>query len=136
MSGGACLEPPCHASPTLRLIPRPPIRRPSGFPSWPCGRTARSIWTTPARRSLPAPSVSHALAHHRLAESRAQLAGVARRKASQQVGTELRARGERLLNDLHAIIHESADPERIVEMAAALLRSALHATRCIGLLAA
>src|SRR5436309_15827971 len=62
------------------------------------------------------------------------MADIARRKASAQVEAELRAHGERLLNDLHAVIHESADPARIIQLAVPHLCSALRASRCIGLL--
>jgi GAF domain-containing protein len=81
-------------------------------------------------------ALANAVIHEVANEARGRMADIARRKASLQVETELYAHGERLLNDLHAAIHESAQPEQIVQLAVPILCSALRASRCIGLLAA
>jgi GAF domain-containing protein len=98
------------------------------------GEGDRGILARAARAA--AAGIANAQAYRRASESRAQLAEIARRKASLQIETELCAQGERLLNDLHGAIHESADAERIVQLATPMLRLALRASRCIALLAA
>lgn len=97
------------------------------------GAATRELLAAVAR--AVATAVANGIAHEAALAARTQLADIARRQGSLQVETELRARAERLLNDLHGAIHESDQPEEIIQLAVPRLCGALNASRCIGLLA-